>query len=336
MRGPVVVAPMAGGPMTVELVGAAGAAGALGILAAGYKPVDAMKAEIDSVRAATGEAFGINLFVPGTPTAEPAEVSRYLDSVVPDAESVGATLGGHQWDDDGWSAKVGAVLADPPPLVSFTFGCPDAEIIDALRAAGSVVVVTVTDPGESRLAAGREADALCVQGIEAGAHRGSFTNDRHPGGGSGLLPLIAEVARATDLPLIAAGGIMGPEDVTAALGAGAVAVQCGTAFLRCPESGAHPTHKAALADSRFTATAFTRSFSGRPARGLVNQFMLDHPEAPAAYPEINNATRPLRGAAAQQGDVDRMGLWGGTGFRRATPHPAGEVIERLSRGHGPR
>ena len=55
-----------------------------------------------------------------------------------------------------------------------------------------------------------------------------------------------------------------------------MAAQCGTAFLRCPESGAHPRYKAALADPRYTATTLTRAFSGRPARGLVNQFIRDH------------------------------------------------------------
>ena len=92
------------------------------------------------------------------------------------------------------------------------------------------------------------------------------------------------VATVTDLPLIAAGGIMGPGQVEVALAAGAVAVQCGTAFLRCRESGANPLYKDALVDPRYTTTAMTRAFSGRWARGLVNGFMLDHDDAPAGYP----------------------------------------------------
>ena len=108
-----------------------------------------------------------------------------------------------------------------------------------------------------------------------------------------------------------------------------MAAQCGTAFLRSPESGAHPLHKAALADPRYTATTLTRAFSGRPARGLVNQFVLDHADAPAAYPEINNATRPLRAAAAARGDTERMSLWAGQGHRSAAELPAREIIDRL-------
>jgi nitronate monooxygenase len=118
--------------------------------------------------------------------------------------------------------------------------------------------------------------------------------------------------------------------VRAVLAAGAVAAQCGTAFLRCTESGAHRRYQAALADPRFTATSVTRAFSGRPARGLVNQFMLDHTDAPGAYPEINNATRPLRAAAAERGDVDRMSLWAGVGFRSVIADSAAGIIDRLS------
>ncbi len=111
--------------------------------------------------------------------------------------------------------------------------------------------------------------------------------------------------------------------------AGAVAAQCGTAFLRCLESGATKTYKEALANARFAGTAVTRAFSGRPARGLANQFMNEHADAPAAYPEINNATRRLRTAAAERGDAERMSLWAGVGFEEATTGACGEIVERL-------
>ncbi|HLK79853.1 MAG TPA: nitronate monooxygenase [Streptosporangiaceae bacterium] len=325
LRSRIVVAPMAGGPSRPELVVAAGRAGALGFLAAGYKAPAAMAAEIAAVRAATGEPFGVNVFVPGVAYADREVLDRYLATL-----RGAGPLGEPAWDDDGFGAKVEALLADPPPVVSFTFGCPSAGVISALRDAGSLVAVTVTSPGEAALAAAAGADALCVQGYEAGAHRGTFANDDAPGRDYGLLSLIGQVAGVTGLPQIAAGGIMGPGQVRAVVAAGAVAAQCGTALLRCPESGAHPRYKAALADPRYTATALTRAFSGRLARGLVNQFIRDHQDAPAAYPEINNATRPLRAAAAADGDTERMSLWAGQGYRSAIEHPAGEIVERLS------
>ena len=325
LRHRIVVAPMAGGPSTTGLVVAAARAGALGFLAAGYKTPATMAAEVAAVRAATSEPFGVNVFVPGLPCADREALDRYL-GVLRDA----GPLGDATWDDDGFGGKVAALLADPPPVTSFTFGCPPTEVISALQDAGSMVAVTVTSPGEAALAAAAGADALCVQGYEAGAHRGTFVNDDEPGRDYGLLALIGEVARVTDLPQVAAGSIMGPRQARAVIAAGAVAAQCGTAFLRCPESGAHPRYKAALADPRYTATALTRAFSGRPARGLVNQFIRDHRGAPAAYPEINNATRPLRAAAAADGDTERMSLWAGQGYRSATEDPAAEIIERLS------
>jgi nitronate monooxygenase len=322
---PVVVAPMAGGPSRPELVIAAAQAGALGFLAAGYKTPAAMAAEIAAVRSGTSAPFGVNVFVPGLPCVDRKALDRYLGAL-----RGAGPLGDGTWDDDRFDGKVTALLAGPPPVVSFTFGCPPAEVIKALQDAGSLVAVTVTSPGEAAIAAAAGADALCVQGYEAGAHRGTFVNDDEPGRDYGLLSLIGEVARVTGLPQIAAGGIMGPRQVQAAIAAGAVAAQCGTAFLRCPESGAHPLYKAALADPRYTATTLTRAFSGRLARGLVNQFIRDHQGAPAAYPEINNATRPLRAAAAADGDTERMSLWAGQGYRSATEQPAAEIIEHLS------
>lgn len=329
LRRPVVVAPMAGGPSTAALAIAATEAGAFAFLAAGYKSVEAMVAEVAAVRAGAAGPFGVNVFVPGAPARAGPALTSYLASLRADAEAVGATLGEASWDDDQFDEKISVLLADPPAAVSFTFGCPSAEVIAAFKNAGCVVAVTVTQPSEAAWAAHTGADALCVQSHEAGAHRGVFTNgDAAPPEGE-LVSLIGQIVDLTDVPQIAAGGIMHREQVAAVLAAGAVAAQCGTAFLRCTESGAHPAYKAALTDPRFTKTVVTRAFSGRPARGLVNQFIVDHGDAPCAYPEINNATRPLRASAAARGDVDKMSLWCGVGFRFATADSAGEIIDRL-------
>ena len=218
LRCPVVVAPMAGGPSTADLVVAAARAGALGFLAAGYKTPGAMAGEIAAVRAATSQPFGVNVLVPGTPYPDAAALASYLGSLGPAAD-----LGEATWDDDGFDGKVAALLADPPPVVSFTFGCPPAGLIGALRGAGAVVAITVTSPGEAAIAAAAGADALCVQGFEAGAHRGTFANDDAPGRDYGLLSLIGEVAAVTGLPQVAAGGIMSRPQLQAVIAAGASA-----------------------------------------------------------------------------------------------------------------
>ena len=331
-RLPVWVAPMAGGPSTPGLVAAAAQAGAFGFLAGGYKTAGAVRAEMDAARAAGAAAFGVNLFVPGAPASDSGAVAAYVGSLRAEAARLGAEVGEPRWDDDGWTDKIHLLLGDPPPVVSFTFGCPPAEVIAEFRRRGALVAITVTSPGEASLATGSGADCLIVQGREAGAHSGTFTNDNPEDTRPGLLDLLAEVAGAASLPLVAAGGLADAGGVAAALAMGATAAALGTAFLRCPESGAHPLHKAALADPRRTVTTVTRAFSGRPARALVNRFVLDHPDAPAAYPEINNATRPLRSGAAAAGDADRMSLYAGQGFRAASDRPAAEVIGQLAAG----
>jgi nitronate monooxygenase len=329
---PLVVAPMAGGPTTVELVVASAAAGALGFLAGGYKTAAGMEAEMAAVRAAGVGAFGVNVFVPGHPVAERGRVDAYVASLETDALSLGATAGAPTWDDDDYGAKVDALVARPPAAVSFTFGVPDVEVVRSLRAVGSIVLLTVTTPEEAARALRVDPDALCLQGAEAGAHRGSLANDDAPDQDRPVRALLASVRQHTRLPLVAAGGVGGPDDVTELVARGADLVQSGTAFLRCPESGAPEPYKDALADPAFDRTAITRAFSGRRARALVNAMVRGHPGAPAAYPEINNATRPLRAAAIQAGDTQHMSLYAGTAFRLAEARPAGEIVERLVSG----
>jgi nitronate monooxygenase len=331
-RLPVWVAPMAGGPSTAGLVAAAARAGAFGFLAGGYKTAGAVRSEMGAVRAAGVSAFGVNLFVPGAPASDTGAVAAYAGSLRAEAERLGAEPGEPRWDDDGWADKISLLLGDPPPVVSFTFGCPPAEMIAEFRRRGTLVGITVTSPAEASLATGSGADCLIVQGREAGAHSGTFTNDNREDTRPGLLDLLTEVAGTASLPLVAAGGLADADGIATALAVGATAAAPGTAFLRCPESGAHPLHKAALADPRRTVTEVTRAFSGRPARALVNRFMRDHPDAPAAYPEINNVTRPLRAAAAAAGDPDRMSLYAGQGFRSASDRPAAEIIGQLAAG----
>jgi nitronate monooxygenase len=336
-RLPLVVSPMAGGPSTTELVVAASGAGAAAFLAGGYTRADALAEQIAAVRAAGIESFGVNLFAPGEPAADPGRVAAYVASLEPEARALGAGLGEPTWDDDDYDAKVEVVLAARPAAVSFTFGLPTSEVVRALQSAGSLVLCTVTTPEEAVLALRVGPDALCLQGAEAGAHRGSLANEDRPDQDRPLRALLAAVRRRTLVPLVAAGGVAGPTDVADLLTRGATLVQAGTAFLRCPESGAHPRYKEALGASVAAVvpgltggTAITRAFSGRRARALANTMVREHPGAPAGYPEINNATRPLRVAAAQAGDNGHMSLYAGTGYHAAPARPAAQVVAWLA------
>ncbi|MCX4750185.1 nitronate monooxygenase [Kitasatospora sp. NBC_01287] len=330
---PITAAPMAGGASTPELVAAVNAAGGLGWLAAGYKSATAMAEQIARTRELTGRPFGVNLFVPAaTDPAALAAVPAYRAELLPEAERWGVALPGSiAPDDEDWAAKIAVLLADPVPLLSYTFALPTRQEAHALRAVGTAQVATVTSAAEARVAAALGMDALCVQGPEAGGHRGTHTAAAVPGG-EPLLDLLALVRAAVDLPLIAAGGLGDGARIAAALGAGAAAVQLGTAFLLADEAGTSAPHRAALADRAFTETVRTRAFTGRVARGLRNSFTDRHADhAPHAYPEVHHLTAPLRAAAAGRGDTQQMHLWAGTAFRQARSGAAGEITARLWR-----
>ncbi|MEV6955441.1 nitronate monooxygenase [Streptomyces sp. NPDC051183] len=333
---PIVQAPMAGGASCPPLAAAVCEAGGLGFLAGGYKTADGMYQEIKQLRALTRRPFGVNLFMPQTGYVDPAAVEAYRGQLAGEASWYSISLAEEEilgTSDDGYDAKLAILVEDPVPVVSFTFGCPPPTAFDCLRKVGTYTVVTVTSVEEARAAQAAGADALCVQGAEAGGHQGTHRDDPQADGTAsvGLLALVAQVREAVGLPLIAAGGLMRGSQIAALLAAGAEAAQLGTAFLACPESGADPLHKKALTDPLFVRTELTRAFSGRPARGLVNRFMREHgPYAPAAYPQIHHLTSPLRKAAAAAGDPQGMALWAGQGHRLARALPAGELVEVLA------
>src|SRR5215213_1023042 len=235
---PVVLAPLAGGPSTPELTAAVSDAGGFGFLAAGYLAASALAERLERTRTLTEAPIGVNLFVPGTP-APPQAVDAYAARLADDARQAGVELGAARFDDDNWAAKLELLMATPVAVVSFTFGCPEPEVIDRFHDAGSEVWVTVTGPGEARRAVDAGADALVVQGAEAGGHRASFRDDpaADETGGIGLLSLLQLVGAQADLPLVATGGIATGAAIAAVLAAGAAAAQLGTAFLRCPEAG---------------------------------------------------------------------------------------------------
>jgi nitronate monooxygenase len=324
---PIVQAPLAGGPSTPALAAAVSAAGGLGFLAAGYKTADAVAADVEAVRAETDAPFGVNVFVPGAATADPDAVARYAATLAAEAARQGAEPGVPRHEDDDWDAKLALLHALRPAVASFTFGCPPAALVAALRQDGVAVWVTVTTPAEARTAAAADADALVVQGAEAGGHRGSF-DDAAPGA-VGLLALLQLVAAETELPLIATGGIVSGAGIAAVLAAGACAAQLGSALLLTPEAGTSEPHRAALAAGG--ETALTRAFSGRTARGIVNRFLREHDaDAPSAYPEVHHLTAPLRAAARERGDAEAINLWAGEAHGLAQELPAGELVQRLA------
>lgn len=327
---PVLAAPMAGGPSTAALVVAAARAGGMGFLAGGYKSVAALAQEIDQVRAG-GVPFGVNLFAPNPLPVDRAEFRRYARTIATEGRAHGVDLRttAPVEDDDEWSGKIDWLLSRPVPVVSFTFAVPDAAVVRALRAVGTVVVQTVTSPADALLAETAGVDMLVVQASAAGGHSGTFTPGRTPA--EVPLPrLLSAVRRSVSLPLVAAGGPATSTEVAEALRAGATAVAAGTVLLRADESGASLPHRTALADTT-RGTVVTRAFTGRPARALRNHFTDRYTAlAPLGYPALHHLTSPMRRAAVAARDAERINLWAGTGYRRATAEPAHRILRRLA------
>jgi nitronate monooxygenase len=320
---------MAGGPSTPALATAVSEAGGLGFLAAGYKRADAVAEEIRTVRTATDKPFGVNVFVPGAEPADADALTAYLRELAPEADRQGAALGEPRFEDDDWAAKLDLLCAERPAVASFTFGCPDGSVVDRLHAANIAVWVTITNRPEADVARQAGADGLIVQGTEAGGHRGGFIDDGSDAGGTGLLALLRTVAGATPLALIATGGIADGAALAAVLCAGASAGQIGTALMLAPEAGTPDAQRARLAEPG--PTRVTRAFTGRPARGIVNRFMVEHDDAaPLGYPEIHHATSALRAAARKRGDADAFNLWAGQAHELAQERPAGEIVQGMA------
>jgi len=325
---PIVLAPMAGGPCTPQLAAQVSEAGGLGFLAAGYLSTDQLGESLATARRLTSRALGVNVFVGGGYAADPERFEAYALRLAGEAARLCVPLGEPRFDDDAFDAKVAALAADPVAVVSFTFGLPPQASVDALHAAGSEVWLTVTSPEEARQAVARGADALIVQGVEAGGHRGVFDDDEAASDLT-LLAALQLIGAAVTVPLIAAGSIMTGAGVAAVLAGGASAAQLGTAYLRTTEAGTSPAQREATATE--TPTVLTRAFTGRLARGIANRFHHEHGSvAPRAYPEVHHLTAPLRAQARADGDADAINLWAGQAHSLAEEVDAAELTRRLA------
>lgn len=327
---PIVQAPMAGGPSTPALAAAVSRAGGLGFLAAGYLSPQRLAADLDALGHLGDCLFGVNVFVGGGQPADPEQVRAYARRLGSEARNAGVELGTPRFDDDAFEAKVELLGERSVPVVSFTFGAPPVPAVSALRSAGCEVWLTVTSVEEARRAAAAGADALIVQGLEAGGHRGVFIDDDNQSDLT-LLAALQVIGAAVELPLVAAGSIMTGAALGAVLVAGASAGQVGSAYLLSAEAGTSPAQRAATITDQ--PTVLTRAFSGRTARGIVNHWHREHgAEAPSAYPEVHHLTSPLRARGRALGDADLINLWAGQAHALAQDRPAGEITLELAAG----
>lgn len=330
---PVVLAPMAGGPTTLDLAAAVASAGGLPFLAAGYLTPDRVREDVLALGAASPAPFGVNVFVPGPDRLELLEQARaYAARLEPMAELAGVELGLPRWDDDAYADKLDVLVAEAPAVVSFSFGWPDLADVTRLREAGSEVWVTLNDPAEVAWATELGVDGIIAQGWEAGGHRGGPVDNRRGIPTRDLVNAV-KVLRAPGTRIVAAGGVMTGEEARALLDTGADAVAFGTAYLLTDEAGTSPVHRFEL--SVREETVVTRTFTGRSARALRTMWTDLHSDAaPAAYPYVHYVTAPLRAFGRQTGQPELVHLWAGTGHTRARSGPAAELTRDLLGGLG--
>jgi nitronate monooxygenase len=291
-----------------------------------------MRDQVALIRGLTDQPFLINLFIQETPAPSQEEIRSAAALLEPIWKSLGwdSLPTPAKWCED-FAAQLEALIAARPAAASFTFGILDPSQVERLHDAGIFVIGTVTSVEEALAWEKVGADAIVASGTESGGHRGTFIGAQE----DSMLPANAlwpQVAEAVSIPMIAAGGIMTGVDINQALSMGAQAVQMGSAFLVCDESGINQTYRDALIRADDTPTRLTRAFSGRYARGLENRFMREMSAVETrvpAYPVQNALTTPIRAAAANMGDPELMSLWAGAEIRRARPIPVAQLMQIL-------
>jgi nitronate monooxygenase len=335
MTYPIFQAPLAGGGDTPALVAAVCEAGGLGFIGAAYLTPEQIGEAAGEVQTQTSRPFGINLFAPAPMPHPPENPQPALERVAPffaelrlEPPVVPTPA------PDSFNQQLTAALESGAAVFSFSVGILPKTAIEAIKGRGMFLIGTATTVEEAIELEKAGVDAIVAQGSEAGGHRATFGAD-FDAGLVGTISLVPQVVDAVTVPVIASGGIMDGRGIAAALALGASAVQLGTAFLTCDEAGVPEVYKKAILAAREDQTRLTRAFSGRPARGIVNRFMLevernDAADAILPFPLQNQLTRPLRNAAAKQGRAEFLSLWAGQGIRLAQHQAAALLMERLA------
>lgn len=333
---PVIQAPMAGSQGS-RLAIAVSKAGGLGSLPCAALGADAIRSELEAIRAATGRPYNVNFFCHTTPPPDTQRevawrkaLAGYYAEFGIEPDSIRTAAGRAPF-----SSESCDVLADfRPPVVSFHFGLPSAELLARVKAWGAFVMSSATTVEEARWLEARGVDAVIAQGLEAGGHRGHFLSD-DLSLQSGTFALLPRIVQAVKLPVIAAGGIADHRGVAAAMALGAAGVQVGTAYLLCPEADTRPVHRAALRGPGNGHTALTNLISGRPARGIVNRLLRElgpmNDVAPA-FPTATAAIAPLREHAEALGRDDFSPLWAGQNVRAGADLAAADLTRSLGSG----
>jgi nitronate monooxygenase len=334
IEAPIVQAPMAGVQDVDIMIGAA-QGGALASLPCAMISVEKAREQVNIFRQRVSAPLNMNFFCHTAVDADPTQDARWRKRLTPYFQELGLDP----------NADIAAANRAPfdatmcelveelrPKVVSFHFGLPDKALLQRVKAQGCIVVASATIVREAKWLEANGADVIIAQGAEAGGHRGMFLTEsiaNQPG----TFALVPQVVDAVRVPVIAAGGIADGRGIAAAFALGAVGVQIGTAYLRCPESKVNAHARKALADADDDSTVVTNVMTGRPARGVANRVMREvgpvSADAPA-FPHAATALGPLKAAAEKQGKVDFTNLWAGQALPLGRDMPAADLTRELA------
>jgi nitronate monooxygenase len=330
---PIIQGPMSGAS-TPALVAAVSNAGGLGSLGAAQMSPDQIRNSIVEIRSLTKNPFAVNLFVPENNNKPSKEMINHANKILnsfrkkldielsPDLKPLPFTF----------NEQLNVILEEKVPIFSFTFGIMSAEIIKQVKDKKIIVIGTATTTREAKLLEQTGVDIIVAQGSEAGGHRGSAADTQIEGALIGGMALIPQIVDHVNIPVMASGGIMDGRGIAAALVLGASAVQMGTAFLTCRESGIHQQYREKLLASTDESTRLTRSFTGRYVRGINNQFieeMKTHQESILPHPWQRFLTRDIVSAATQQKNTEFMPMWSGQAASLCREISASDLISKL-------
>lgn len=327
---PIIQAPMMGS-CTPELASAVSNAGGLGSLGCGEKPATTIRAEAAAIRARTNRSFNLNFFIIQQEKTDPRVLEAARKRLQPWYDDLG--LGdppselpppGRGFDEE----RLEVVLSTRPRVVSFHFGHPEARHVEAMKAAGIVLVSSATSVAEARALEAAGMDAVIAQGWEAGGHRGSH-KPTAPGDGVGTMALVPQIVDAVSVPVIAAGGIGDGRGIAAAMALGASGVQMGTAFLSCPEAATEPARRERLRQATDRDTMVTDAFSGRSARAMRSRYAEEMERAREAlppFPQMYALSGPIRNAAD---DSEASFFLYGQAAALSKEMSAGDLVARL-------
>lgn len=336
---PIVQAPMLG-VTSPEMVAAVSNLGGLGSLPVGGLSPEKTLELIKKTKLLTDRPFAVNLFahdIPAIDIAYAEKMAGYLQRLGLDNHLEFAPTQIDALKFHSYTEQIQILLDEQIPIVSFTFGVLTDEIVTTFKARGVVLIGTATCVKEAEFLEQKGMDVITAQGIEAGGHRGTFlTSTDQPIPQIGSMSLIPQIVDHVSIPVLASGGIYDGRTIKASLILGAEGVQIGSAFIASQESVAIAAYKATLQNALDTDSVLTRSFSGRWARGLKNQFMVEMDAevnrsgmTVPDYPIQNSLTAVFRSESQKQNNAQFTNLWAGQSASHAQTKSSGAIFSDL-------